>query len=201
MALGISDFKSNFHGGARNNLFRVQMEIPNLEGTSGNDKNSLTYLVKATSFPASTVTPLEIPFRGRIFKIAGQRTFEEWTVTVINDTDFAIRTALEQWSASMSYHDVNTSDFSGKGSGIGSGSGKGFAGYCVDANVIQLKHGSQEHSDDYTYTFKDLWPSTIGAIDLAMEGEAIQEYQVTFQYQYWFSGQQAGGAKIGSVKK
>jgi hypothetical protein len=89
----ISDFKSKLKGGgARPNLFEVELTFPS--GVGVQDENEVLenarFLVKAAALPASTVAPIDIPFRGRILKIAGDRTFETWTITVINDVDFSI---------------------------------------------------------------------------------------------------------------
>lgn len=179
MAKGISDFKGNFQGGARNNLFKVVMGKPP-KGIF--DKDALEFLVKTTSLPASTVETLAVPFRGRDLKIAGKRNFEAWSVTVINDQDFKLRSIFESWSAAMSYHDINSSDFSGKE----------FQGYFVEAQVYQLVHSKNEHKVGYGYNFVDMWPSNIGAVELSSEGEAITEFSVEFQYQYWTSGAMDG---------
>lgn len=175
-ALGISQFKDNFQGGARNNLFKVVMGKP--PGGGDFDGDALEFLVKTTSLPASTVETLAVPFRGRDLKIAGKRTFEAWSVTVINDQDFKLRSTFESWSAAMSYHDINSSDFSGDA----------FQGYFVEAQVYQLIHSKNEHKVGYGYNFVDMWPSNIGAVELSSEGEAITEFSVEFQYQYWTSG-------------
>jgi len=177
MALGIQQFKSNFYGGARNNLFKVVMTPPQAETGVG---KSLEFLIKTTSLPSSTVEPLTVPFRGRDLKIAGKRSFEPWSVTVINDNDFLIRETLEKWSASMSYHDINTSDKAGQGD-------DGFAHYMCDAQVYQLIHDNKDHKVGYGYNFVDMWPSSVGNIELNSEGEAIEEFTVEFQYQYWYS--------------
>ena len=87
----ITDFKSKLTGGgARSNLFEVELAFPPTVGVEGlNDiLNKARFLVKAANLPASNVAPIEVPFRGRILKVAGDRTFDTWTITVINDTDF-----------------------------------------------------------------------------------------------------------------
>ena len=98
----ISDFKSKLSGGgARPNLFEVVLSFPASAPTDTNTLDKSRFLIKAAALPSSTVGPINVPFRGRILKIAGDRTFESWTVTVINDTDFAIRSALEKWMNSI----------------------------------------------------------------------------------------------------
>ena len=94
----ISDFKSKLTGGgARPNLFEVELAFPDAVAIANDVLQKSRFLVKAAALPASTIAPVEIPFRGRILKVAGDRTFETWTITVINDTDFVIRSAMEKW--------------------------------------------------------------------------------------------------------
>ena len=94
----ISDFKSKLTGGgARPNLFEVELAFPTAVAIENDVLQKARFLVKAAALPASTVAPIEVPFRGRILKIAGDRTFETWTITVLNDVDFVIRSAFEKW--------------------------------------------------------------------------------------------------------
>ena len=91
----ISDFKSRLSGGgARPNLFEVELAFPNAVAIDNDVLQKSRFLVKAAALPASTIAPIDVPFRGRILKIAGDRTFETWTITVLNDTDFSIRSAF-----------------------------------------------------------------------------------------------------------
>ena len=119
----ISQFKGQLAGGGvRPNLFEVELNFPNGAGqTLGFMSNEATpaaenapidnttsvagkvpFMVKAANLPASNITPVEVPFRGRILKVAGERTFDTWTVTVLNDADFQIRTSMEQWMNGIS---------------------------------------------------------------------------------------------------
>ena len=94
----ISDFKSRLSGGgARPNLFEVELAFPDAVAIDNDVLQKARFLVKAAALPASTIAPIDVPFRGRILKIAGDRTFETWTITVINDTDFVLRSAFEKW--------------------------------------------------------------------------------------------------------
>ena len=124
----ISDFKSKLKGGgARPNLFEVELTFPSIVGVQ--DENEVIensrFLVKAAALPASTVAPIDIPFRGRILKIAGDRTFETWTITVLNDTSFSIRSAFEKWMNTINKLDNGTGETDP-------------ALYQVDAKVHQL---------------------------------------------------------------
>ena len=98
----ITDFKSKLvGGGARPNLFEVELAFPEELAIDNDVKDKSRFLVKAAALPASNITPIDVNFRGRILKIAGDRTFDTWTITVINDTDFSIRSAFEKWMNSI----------------------------------------------------------------------------------------------------
>jgi hypothetical protein len=183
----IDRFKSRLSGGiARPNLFEVVLTFP--EGVvdpSVNDLESkVRFLVKGAALPASTVTPINIPFRGRNLKIAGDRTFDVWTVTVINDTDFAIRGSFERWMNSI----AKVSDNSGNTNPVD---------YQTDAIVHQLGRapvsggaGAQESAVDQpilrSYQFHGIWPTNISAIALSYDStDAIEEFDVELQVQWW----------------
>jgi len=122
--------------------------------------------------PASTVAPIEVPFRGRQLKIAGDRTFDPWGVTVINDTDFNVRNSFEQWMNGINQHKQNT--------GLTQPSS-----YMADMIVEQLdKDGTVEK----TYNIRGTFPTNLGAIELSYDSEnAIEEFEVELQIQYWES--------------
>ena len=185
----ISDFKSKLKGGgARPNLFEVELTFPSIVGVQ--DENEVIensrFLVKAANLPASTVANIDIPFRGRILKIAGDRTFETWTITVINDTSFSIRSAFEKW--------MNTINKLNDGTGETDP-----ALYQVDAKVHQL---DREGRTLRKYVFKDVFPTNISSIDLNYETtDTIQEFTVEMQVHFYeaFKGNapQSGGENIG----
>ena len=187
----ISQFKSNLTGGgARPNLFEVELNFPNGSGQSlgfmSNDGTTPTaatqtlsttgvsdkvpFLVKAAALPASNITPVEVPFRGRILKVAGERTFDSWTVTVLNDSDFKIRTVMEQWMNGISRltngsGEVNPTD------------------YTADAAVTQLDRNGGEVRQ---YDFVGLFPTNISEIALSYDTtDTIEEFTVEFQVLYW----------------
>ena len=94
----ITDFKSKLTGGgARSNLFEVVLSFPDIAKPDSVVLEKTRFLVKAANLPASNIAPIDVPFRGRILKVAGDRSFDTWSITVINDTDFAIRSAFENW--------------------------------------------------------------------------------------------------------
>ena len=183
----IDRFKSRLSGGiARPNLFEVVLTFPDgVVDPSVNDLDSkVRFLVKGAALPASVVTPITIPFRGRQLKIAGDRTFDVWTVTVINDTDFAIRGSFERWMNSI----AKVSDNSGNTNPID---------YQTDAIVHQLGRapvtggaGAQDSAVDQpilrSYQFHGIWPTNISAIALSYDStDAIEEFDVELQVQWW----------------
>ena len=182
----ISDFKSRLSGGgARPNLFEVELAFPDAVAIDNDVLQKARFLVKAAALPASTIAPIDVPFRGRILKIAGDRTFETWTITVINDTDFVLRSAFEKW--------MNTINKMSDGTGVVDPEA-----YQKDATVKQLdRDGSVLRS----YKFWDIFPTNISTIDLNYETtDTIQEFTVEMQVHYWeaFRGTdaQAGGEDI-----
>ena len=130
----LADFKGKLTGGgARPNLFEVQ--IPNLPTGIGWDGDVFRFMCKAASLPASTIANIDVPFRGRIFKVAGDRTVDVWSITVINDEDFKLRNAFEEWMDRIAKLDNN----------LGATSPES---YMVDAEVFQLGRGSTKASTD-----------------------------------------------------
>lgn len=195
----ITDFKSQLTGGgARPNLFEVELSFPNGTGqsldfmstaatavsesqvltTTGLSADKIPFMVKAAAMPASNITPVEVPFRGRILKVAGERTFDTWTVTVLNDTDFKIRTAFEQWMNGISR--------------LSNGSGEvNPADYTADAAVYQLGRNGTIHRK---YNFEGLFPTNISEIALSMDTtDTIEEFTIEFQVLYWTAAEISTG--------
>ena len=184
----IADFKGKLvGGGARPNLFEVT--IPKLPNGITWDGDTFRYMCKAASLPASTIANIDVPFRGRIFKVAGDRTVDVWSITVINDEDFKLRNAFEEWMDLIAKLDNN----------LGATSPEA---YMVDAEVFQLGRGSTKASktsdgSDNTvlkqYKFQSIFPTSLSAIDLSYDtGDTIEEFTVEFQVQsFEYAG--AGG--------
>ena len=182
----ISDFKSKLTGGgARPNLFEVELAFPSTVAVENDVLQKARFLVKAAALPASTIASVDIPFRGRILKVAGDRTFETWTITVINDVDFSIRSAFEKWMNTIN----RMSDATGRTNPVD---------YQKDAIVKQLdRDGSVLRS----YKFWDIFPTNLSAMDLNYETtDTIQDFTVELQVHWWeaFRGtaNQAGGEDI-----
>jgi len=181
----ISNFKSKLTGGgARANLFEVVLTFPDVAQPSSEVLEKARFLVKGANLPASNVAQIEVPFRGRVLKIAGDRTFDSWTVTVINDTDFAIRSAFERWSNTINRLSDNT--------GLSNP-----ADYQADAYVYQL---DRDGSTLRSYRFFDTFPTQVGPIELSYDAQGVQEFTVELQVQYWEaikgSGPNAGGENV-----
>ena len=168
----IISFRNRIKEVARPNQFQVELGFPEgLTSTVSELAEFGTFLVKGANLPASTVGTVELPYRGRVLKIAGDRTFEPWTVTVINDEGFKLRNAFEEWSDKISKLAENRSFFDNA------------TQYQTSAVVRQL---SRSGGDIKSYKFEGIYPVNISAIDLAWDSnDAAEEYTVEFAVQYW----------------
>ena len=179
----ITDFKSKLSGGgARSNLFEVVLSFPDAAPADANVLDKSRFLVKSAAMPASTVTPLPVAFRGRTLNVAGDRTFETWTITIINDTDFSIRSAFENWMNTINKVSDNT--------GITDP-----ALYQADAFVYQL---DRDGSTLRAYHFYDLFPTNMSSIPLSYDTESIQEFTVEMQV-LWWEAIKGDSAKAGGI--
>lgn len=168
--LGVDDFKSKLvGGGARPNLFKATINFP---AYAGGDVELTSFLVKAAALPASTINTIQVPFRGRQLQIAGDRTFEPWTITVINDIDFKIRNAFERWMNGINQHAANT--------GLTNP-----VDYQADMQVAQLDKAGNEVK---VYNFRGTFPTALSTIELSYDStDQIEEFTVELQVQYWES--------------
>ena len=183
-ATTIDDFKSKLvGGGARPNLFEVELVFPT--GLQEKDAKDMgKFLVKAANLPASNINVIDVPFRGRNLKIAGDRTFDVWTITVINDTDFMIRNAFERWMNAINKHDNATGEVTP-------------ADYQTDMTVSQLGRapkgtpgGLGGLDEDVPilrqYKFHGTFPTNVSAIELSYDQtDSIEEFTVDLQVQWW----------------
>lgn len=166
----ITDFKSKLTGGgSRSNLFEVVLSFPNIAQVDTNVLDKARFLVKSANLPASNVAPIDVSFRGRTLKVAGDRSIDSWTVTVINDTDFAIRSAFENWMNKINRVSDNT--------GVTDPSA-----YTADAFVYQL---DRDGSTLRAYHFYDIFPTQVGTIALDYGTSSIEEFPVEFQILWW----------------
>jgi hypothetical protein len=180
MAFNINEMKSQLtFGGAKASLFQVQITNP----VNGAGDLKTPFMVQAANLPESTLGTIEVPYFGRKIKVAGDRTFAEWTVTVMNDEDFLIRNAMEQWMNSINTHSGNLRNF-------GSASPQQ---YKSQAQITQF---SKTGVPLRTYNFIGLFPTTVAAIGMDWNTtDDIERFDVTFQYDYWeVSGGVTGNA-------
>ena len=166
----INDFKAVLAGGgARANQFQVTMPFPGF-AAAGGETRVMSFLCRTTNLPGMTLGEVPVPFRGRQLYIAGDRTFETWTTTIMNDTDFLIRNAMERW--------MNAINALSDNSGLENPSD-----YQVDAFVDQLDRAGEAIK---SYTFRGLFPQTIAPIELAYDtNDAVEEFEVTYRYQFF----------------
>ena len=166
----INDFKAVLAGGgARANQFQVTMPIPGF-AAAGGETRVMSFLCQATNLPGMTLGEVAVPFRGRQLYIAGDRTFEAWTTTIMNDTDFLIRNAMERW--------MNAINALSDNSGLENPSD-----YQVDAFVDQLDRAGEAIK---SYTFRGLFPQTIAPIELGYDqNDAVETFEVTYRYQFF----------------
>ena len=166
----ITDFKSQLTGGgARSNLFEVVISFPDIAKVDNALLEKSRFLIKVANLPASQVAMIDVPFRGRTLKVAGDRSFESWTITVVNDTDFGIRSAFENW--------VNKINRVSDGTGATNP-----ASYTADAFVYQLDRDGKTLRAYHLY---DLFPTSVAAIPVAVDNSNIQEFTVELQVLWW----------------
>ena len=177
MAFTLTEFKSNLRGGgARPSLFSVNLTYPT--GISNNSLKS-EFLIKGTTIPASTLGTYEVFFHGKGIKVAGDRTFDTWDTTIINDEDFGIRQALENWMKLISDHKLNTRDKT-----ISSSEGEN-ALYKKTLTVTQFGKGG---SPLRKYEFFGAFPTALSTIALDWSSADIEEYTCTWTYDSWNVG-------------
>ena len=175
----ITEFRSRLTGGgARANLFEVEIDFPEGLGINLSDiSDRIPFLVKAAEIPASNLGNIPVPYRGRVLPVAGDRTFDPWTVTIINDTNFGIRDAMEKWSNSI--NDLQTA--------------QGTINpevYQTKAEVKQLSREGSAPGDPEKllrqYNFEGIYPNVVSSIPLDFGAtDQIQEFQVTFNYLFY----------------
>ena len=182
MAFAVSEFKSNLkQGGARPSLFNVEFQYPSTLTTRPNPPNQASFLVKSTTIPASTIGSYDVFYHGKAIHVAGDRSFDTWDTTIINDEDFGIRNTLENWMGSISNHKLNTRD-----KGVFNTSEGDVAKYKSTLKVIQFSKAGKELR---TYTFKGAWPSALSTINLDWAtASEIEEFTCTWVYDSWHTG-------------
>ena len=191
----LTSFKGKIGYGIRPNLFMVQVtdleaNLNESDKVNGSDAD-FTFLCRSAGIPASTIGTVEVPFRGRVIKLPGDRTFESWTITVMADEDMSVRGYFEKWMEKLNKHENG-------------------AGYTEDfastLRVSQLARGTSTsealkdpHSVVRSYDFYNAFPSNIAQIDLSYDNNnTIAEYTVEFQYDWWEAQKSDGSTDIGA---
>lgn len=172
MANTLQGFQSALHGGgARANQFEVQ-----LSGTgAGRVPNNFYFMCRSAQIPAMTIGEIAVPYRGRVIYLAGDRTYDAWTVTIMNDRNYSVRAFLENWMDDMS--DIGGTT---KANAISA------ASYYANATVQQLDRNNKAIR---TYKLEGLWPTTLDAIDLSYDAnDAIEEFGATFRFNWLTAG-------------
>ena len=182
MAFTINEFRSSAlaSGGARANLFDVTISGTAATANLGGATKEFTFACKAAAIPAMTVGTIDVPYFGRVVKVPGNKTFDNWTVTIINDEEFLIRNAMEKWIAAMGTHEGNIATI---GNTFGAGGGTLFG----QATVQHYSKGGGALGQA-KYNFVNIFPVNLSEIALAWDSnDAIEEFTVEFAYDYWTS--------------
>lgn len=182
MSFRVQEFRSQLNfDGARPNLFNIALTFPTLVGGSA-ASTQLSFLARASQLPGSTINVVPQFYYGRELKFAGNRTFQEWTVTILNDEDFVIRDAFEKWMSGINSHVGNLRHPSFI---------KGDGGYQQDGFVTQQ---GKAGDDLKKYKIVGMFPVDLTPIELDWgANDTMEEYAVTFAYQWWeWAGGQNG---------
>ncbi len=176
MATKLSNFISDIGQGVKPNMFMVDITFP--DDTANADKDMVNLLCKSAALPASNLGVIEVPFRGRTVKIAGDRTFDTWTATFVSDKEMKIRAYFEQWLASINSHEANNSPLFTPSE---------TDGYTRMLKVKQLEKNATESGEVLRqYNLYYAFPTNVSQIDLAYDSnDQIEEFTVEFQYTYW----------------
>lgn len=184
MGFTVTDFIKEAQDGARPTLFAVDITWPDGVTPAGADARA-PFLIKASSIPAMTLGQIEVPFMGRTIKIAGDRTFEDWTTTVINDEQYLVRARIEAWNDAINGVRSNSPNFDQP------------LAYRSNARVTQF---NGRGIPVRTYNFENIWPSSVAGIDLSWEStDTIEEFEVTWTYDYFTASGPTGsiGQELG----
>ena len=187
----VSSFIQRVGQGVKPNMFMVDVNFPSVLSKSADDLETTNIMCKSAALPGSNLGVIEVPFRGRTVKIAGDRTFDTWTVTFFNDKDFKLRAFFEEWANKINSHEANTSELFVPNSSTG---------YTADLKVKQLeKDDTTTGSVLRQYTLFYCFPTNVSQIDLAYDSnDQIEEFTVEWQYSYFKAegGERSGVSNI-----
>ena len=180
----LNDFLTKMGEGVKPNMFVVDIQWPTGTGvaTSSEEKDLVNILCKSAALPASNLGVIEVPFRGRTVKIAGDRTFDTWTATFFNDKDMKVRSYFEKWLERINTHQANTAPLYKPSPDTD--------GYMAPTVVVKQlkKDGQLNGSVIRQYELKYAFPTNVSQIDLAYDSnDQIEEFTVEFQYSYWLT--------------
>ena len=180
----VSSFLQKVSQGVRPNMFQVDIQFPD---STGGDSELAGFMCKSANLPASNVGVIEVPFRGRTVKIAGDRTFDNWSATFINDKDFKARSYFEKWLNEINTHQDNTAPLIDPGT------------YGRTIIIRQLEKDDSAEGDELrSYKLWYAFPTSASAIDLAYDSnDQIEEFTIEFQYSYWTVGATGDESKVG----
>jgi len=168
--MSINDFKSNFLGGARPNRFRVQLTFP---GAVGSPNVRDEFIVTAAALPSSILGVIPVPYQGRQIPVFGDRTFEDWTITLNNDTTFSHRNVFERWMNLINSHEGNVQGVSD------------YRNLVSTLDVVQLDRDDRIIK---AYKLYNAWPNNVSQIDLGYDqNDTLELFTVTFSYSHWGS--------------
>jgi hypothetical protein len=186
MSFRVQDFRTALASdGARPNLFKVEIPAfpaiaaaagaPGIDTGGQTPARKLTFMARASQLPGSTVNQVPVMYFGREVKFSGNRTFSDWNMTIINDEDFLIRNSFEAWLAGLNSHSANLRDPRAVNN----------TGYQVNAFITQYSKDGEEIKK---YRFVGLFPTDVTPIELDWSSnDTIEEFAVTFSYQWWES--------------
>ena len=179
-----ADLNTNGGGMARANLFTVSItgELDDTDASELKPGSGRDLLVKAAQFPGSTVAPMPVNYGGRIIKLTGFRTFDNWTISILNDEDFLHRKWIQAWMYAIAGQPDGTRTDISRGT---------LYNAPLDLTVHALDNTGAQNS---SWNFVNAWPTALGDITLDWSSDAIQEYTVEFAYEYWTHGHDAAAA-------
>jgi hypothetical protein len=188
MPFNINTFKQRglVYGGARPSLFNVFLSVPQGIGIDNVSADKFRFVCRTAELPASDVGSFDIPYFGRKVKLAGDRTFTDWSVTVMNDEDFAVRSMFETWSNAMNRLVSNVRD-----------PVINAEQYKADLEVIQY---SKDGGEIRSYNIVGAFPTQIGSINLDWDsGNSVETFTVNFAYDYWIPGTETSDKRAGGT--
>ena len=180
MATKLNDFLTKIGEGVKPNMFAVDINWPQTlaNAPKSDDLNLVNLLCKSAALPASNLGVIEVPFRGRTVKIAGDRTFDTWSATFFNDREFKLRAYFEKWLEQINTHETNNAPLFKPNNS---------EGYMATLGVKQLRKDTTEAGSVLRqYDLLHAFPTSVSQIDLAYDSnDQIEEFTVEFQYSYW----------------